>query len=130
MRKNLFRSFDEYKDPHASNSARILRSILEKCGMEERLTDRICHLVRLHETGGDEASDILKYADSLSYFKDNLHLYFDRNGWVETQKRSMWDYARLSPELRQVVPKFRFDSEDLNSLLREVVIAGTETRQA
>ena len=86
----------------------------------------VCRLVRLHETGGDERSDILKNADALSYFQDNLPLYFARNGWMETKRRAMWGYSRLSPELRQIVGQFRFESEDINALLQEVVTEGAE----
>lgn len=125
-RKDRFSTFQEYKQAHAENSARIIRSILEECGMGKRLTERICRFVRLHETGGDESSNILRNADSLSYFQNNLPLYFDRNGWSETKKRSMWGYARLSPEHRHIVAQFRFHSQDLNALLQEVVNEGNE----
>jgi hypothetical protein len=126
VQKNSFCNFDEFKAAHASNSAEILRSILEECDVDERVTVEVCRLVRLHETGGDERSDILKNADALSYFQDNLPLYFARNGWMETKRRSMWGYARLSPEFRQIVGQFRFESEELNSLVQEVVMAGDE----
>jgi hypothetical protein len=126
VRKNRFRTFDEFKEAHASNSAEILRSILEECRVDEHVRLEVCRLVRLHEAGGDERSDILKNADALSYFQDNLPLYFARNGWMETKRRAMWGYARLSPELRQIVARFRYESWDLNALLQEVVMAGNE----
>lgn len=126
VRKDRFQIFDEFKAAHASNSAEILRSILEECGVDEHVRFEVCRLVRLHETGGDERSDILKNADALSYFQDNLPLYFARSGWMETKRRAMWGYARLSPELRQIVGQLRFDSEDINALLQEVVKEGVE----
>lgn len=129
VQKNRFRSFDEFKAAHASNSAEILRSILGECGVDEHVKIEVCRLVRLHETGGDERSDILKNADALSYFQDNLPLYFARNGWMETKRRATWGYARLSPQLRQIVARFRFESEDINALLHEVVMEGVEDPQ-
>jgi hypothetical protein len=126
IQKNRFHSFDEFKAAHASNSAEILRSILEECNVDERVSLEVCRLVSLHETGGDVRSDILKNADALSYFQDNLPLYFARNGWNETKRRSVWGYARLSPELRRIVGQFRFESEDLNALLKEVILASEE----
>lgn len=126
VRKSRFRTFDEFKAAHASNSAEILRSLLEECRVTERVTTEVCRLVRLHETGGDERSDILKNADSLSYFQDNLPLYYARNGREETKRRAAWGYARLSPELRRIVARFRFESDDLNTLLQEVIMADTE----
>jgi hypothetical protein len=129
VRKNRFPSFDEFKAAHASNSADILGSILEECGVEEAITKEVCRLVRLHETGGDERSDILKNADSLSYFENNVPLYFVRNGRLETKRRAAWGYARLSPQLRPIVALFRYESEELNIMLEEVVRAGNEGRQ-
>jgi hypothetical protein len=129
VQKNRFRSFDEFKAAHASNSAEILRSILGECGVDEHVKIEVCRLVRLHETGGDERSDILKNADALSYFQDNLPLYFARNGWMETKRRATWGYVRLSPQLRLIVARFRFESEDINALLHEVVMEGVEDPQ-
>jgi len=126
VQKNRFGSFDEFKAAHATNSAEILGLILKECGVDECVRLEVCRLVNLHETGGDERSDILKNADSLSFFQDNLPLYFARNGWMETKRRAMWGYARLSPGLRQIVGQFRFESEDINALLREVVMEGAE----
>jgi hypothetical protein len=126
VQKNRFRTFDEFKAAHASNSAEVLRSILEECGVVEPLRVEVCRLVRLHETGGDDRSDILKNADALSYFQNNFPQYLARNGWMETKRRAIWGYSRLSPELRQIVGQFRFESEDSNALLQEVVMAGSK----
>ncbi len=126
VRKNSFGRFDEFKAAHASNSAQIIRSILEECGVEEAVVMEVCRLVRPHETGGDERSDILKNADSVSYFENNFPLYFARNGPVETRRRATWGYARLSPQLQQIVARFRYESKELNDLLQEVVMAFSE----
>ncbi len=123
--KNCFQSFDEFKAAHALNSAEIVEEILVECGVDEGVRAEVCRLVRLHETGGDERSDVLKNADALSYFQDNLPLYFARNGWVETKRRALWGFSRLDPEFRAMVAKLSFESEDLNALLHEVVTEGT-----
>ena len=52
--------------------------------------------------GGDPRSDLLKDADSLSYFDVNLPLYFERNGWQETHRRCVWGYRRLSERARSM----------------------------
>jgi hypothetical protein len=125
VRKDCFCSFDEFKAAHALNSAEIVGEILLECGVDEGVRAEVCRLVRLHETGGDDRSDVLRNADAISYFQDNLPLYFARNGWVETKRRALWGFARLSPELRSIVARFSFESEDLNALLHEVVTEGT-----
>ncbi len=60
VQKNRFGSFDEFKAAHATNSAEILGLILEECGVDECVRLEVCRLVSLHETGGDERSDILE----------------------------------------------------------------------
>jgi hypothetical protein len=121
VQKHDFRSFDDFKAAHASNSADILESILEECCVEEPVKVEACRLVRLHETGGDERSDTLKYADSMSFFENNIPLYFARNGWTKTKQRALWGYGRLSSGLRRIVAEFRYESDELNALLKEVV---------
>ncbi len=128
MQKDCFHSFEEFKAAHALNSAEIVGEILVECGVDEGVRAEVCRLVRLHEKGGDERADVLRNADAMSYFQDNLPLYFTRNGWVETKRRSLWGFSRLSPELRTIVARFSFESDDLNALLHEVVTEGT--RQA
>ena len=113
-----FSDYDAFKAAHARNGAQILTELLETCGIEDATFVREVHrLVCCHEVGGDPRSDLLVDADSLSYFDVNLPLYFDRNGWEETQRRCTWGYRRLSersfllaasldypdPELRRLV---------------------------
>jgi hypothetical protein len=125
VQKDCFQSFDEFKAAHALNSAEIVGEILVECGVDEGVRAEVCRLVRLHETGGDERADVLRNADAISYFQDNLPLYFARNGWVETKRRALWGFSRISPELRPIVARFSFESDDLNALLHEVVTEGT-----
>lgn len=126
IRKNGFSNFDEFKAAHASNSAEILAAILDDCGVSEATHVEACRLVRLHETGGDERSDVLKNADALSFFQDNISLYFQRNGIEETKRRALWGYGRLSPELRPIVKRFRFELEELNCLIQAVPDSGKD----
>ncbi len=125
VRKDCFQSFDQFKAAHALNSSEIVGEILLECGVDEEVRSEVCRLVRLHETGGDERSDVLRNADAISYFQDNLSLYFARNGWEETKRRSLWGFSRISPELQAIVARFSFDSDNLNALLQEVVTEGT-----
>ncbi|GAH59945.1 unnamed protein product, partial [marine sediment metagenome] len=50
-RKN-YRDYDEFKEAHALNSARILEEIMKGCNVRKELIDDICFLVSHHETGG------------------------------------------------------------------------------
>jgi hypothetical protein len=120
VRKRGFLSFDEFKAAHACNSAVILEEILDHCGMEKRVGEEICRLVRAHETGGDERSDLLKDADSLSYFDVNLPFFVERHSWEETARRCMWGYKRLSAASRALVKGFCFQDARLSDLIRQI----------
>ena len=116
--------FDDYgafKAAHARNGTEILRPMLTACGVEQDVVDEACRLVAVHEVGGDPSSDLLKDADSISYFDVNLPLYYHREGRVETQRRSRWGYRRLSPRAKEIVKNIVYEEEALVCLLRDVI---------
>ena len=119
-----FDDYDAFKSAHARNGAEILRSILIRCDVEGDVVDEACRLVEVHEVGGDPRSDLLKDADSISYFDVNLPLYYQREGWAETKRRSLWGYRRLSARAKELVNKTCYQDERLIQLLREVIHEG------
>ncbi len=116
-----FDDYDAFKAAHARNGAEILRPILIACGVAGNIVDEACRLVKVHEVGGDPSSDLLKDADSISYFDVNLPLYHQREGWQETKRRSSWGYRRLSARAKELVDKTCYQDEMLMQLLREVI---------
>ncbi len=121
VRRADFDDYDAFKAAHARNGAEILRPILNACGVPGDIVDEACRLVEVHEVGGDPRSDLLKDADSISYFDVNLPLYYQREGWAETKRRSLWGYRRLSARARELVNKTCYHDETLMQLLREVI---------
>ena len=115
-----FDDYNAFKAAHARNGAEILRPILTACGVELHIVDEACRLVEVHEVGGDPGSDLLKDADSISYFDVNLPLYYQREGWDEAKRRSRWGYQRLSPRAKEIVKQIGYEEEALVRLLREV----------
>ncbi len=121
VKRTDFDDYDAFKAAHAHNGAEILRSILIRCDVEGDIVDEACRLVEVHEVGGDPSSDLLKDADSISYFDVNLPLYYQREGWQETKRRSSWGYRRLSARAKELVNKICYLDERLVQLLREVI---------
>ena len=119
-----FVNFDTFKAAHAESSAQVLREIMADCGLEAHLAAEVCRLVRHHEVGGDPRADRLKDADGISYFDVNLPLYFERNGWEETIRRSIWGYQRLSDAMKDLVASLTYPDERLNALLQRVIRMG------
>jgi hypothetical protein len=121
VRREDFGDYDAFKAVHAKNSSVILREIMEECEVSDpSLINKICRLVEAHEVGGDPGSDLLRDADGISYFDVNLPLYFQREGWDETKRRSIWGYRRLTPRAKEIVKHIVYEEEVLMRLLREV----------
>ena len=116
-----FHDYDQFKAAHAHHSAKILKQILHKCQVEQSIIDNACQLVEQHEVGGDPRSDLLKDADSISYFEVNMPLYFQREGYEETLKRCIWGYHRLSPKMKEVCQSLSYSHDVLNKILKETV---------
>ena len=126
-RRGDFNDYDAFKVAHAVNGAKMLREILESCSLESSLVEEACRLVVQHEFGGDPVSDLLKDADSISYFEVNLPLYYQREGYEETLRRCVWGYHRLSPTMRTMCKMLSFPDPTLSQLVREALaIAETE----
>ena len=95
--------YDAFKAAHAANSAAVLREVLGEAQVEPTIGEEACRLVEAHEAGGDPRSDLLKDADSLSFFEINLPLYLAREGHDEALRRCLWGYGRLSARGRELL---------------------------
>ncbi len=116
-----FSDYDAFKAAHARNSAGIIVEIMRECGVPEHMIEDVYHLVCLHETGGDKRSDIIRDADSLSFFEVNLPFYFERSSKEETKRRCIWGYKRLSEHLKHHVVTLSYDIKELGILVKQAI---------
>ncbi len=121
VRHRDYKSYDEFKDAHASNSAEILAEIMQECNISKELVDDVLFLVRHHETGDDRRASVLRNADSISFFHVNLPYYFVRNSVEETKRRFLWGYKKLPDNLKRVVAEFDYQDEELELLVRTCI---------
>ncbi len=124
--RSHFSDYDQFKAAHATNSAKILKEILQQCQVQQSIVDEACRLVKLHEIGGDARSDLLKDADSISYFAVNLPLYYQREGYEETVKRCIWGYHRLSPKMKTICRNMNYPKKTLARIVEEAINKATE----
>ena len=118
VKRQDFEDYDAFKQAHALNSADILRELMLDNGITDpEFIGDVYTLVCRHEVGGDPRSDILRDADSLSYFDVNLPHYFKRNGREETLRRCRWGYRRLSERGKAMLREIRHDDEELREIL-------------
>ena len=113
-----YKDYDAFKDAHALNSANILTEIMQACDIDQKMIDEVFFLVRHHETGGTDQVDILKDADSISYFDVNLPLYFIRNNLKETTRRCLWGYKRLSDQGKKIVTELNYQNKEIKPLVK------------
>ncbi len=121
VKRKDFESYDEFKKTHAANSAKILVGIMVDCRVNRDLIEDVRSLVTHHEAGGDDRSNILREADSLSFLDVNLPHYFTRNSVEETRKRVLWSYRKLSDNSKRTASKFTYSNKELDSLVRRCI---------
>ncbi len=121
VQRTNYDDFDEYKRAHARNSARILCEILVECGVDEAIVAEVKDLVSRHEFGGTPRSDIIKHADSLSFFGNNVEFYAARHTQDEIVHRIHWGLKRLPPHLRCLVAGMEFTDPELKRLVEAEV---------
>jgi len=121
VKRGEFADYDSFKRAHAENSARIVSQIMRECGWDEASVCRVADMIRLHETGGDEMSDLLRDADALSFFEVNLPHYFKRHDLGEVEARCRWGYNRISSRHRHLVGTFQYPDQRINSVLKSIV---------
>ena len=123
-RKVLARNYDSYDlfmMAHAENSAQILSEIMNDCGVDKETVYDIAFLVANHETGSGDRIDMLKNADVLSFFNVSLPFYYDRKGAETTKRQMVWNFKRLSPDLRNLIAEIDIVDEELRALVEEAV---------
>lgn len=126
IQRSDFNDYNQFKAAHANNSAKILKEILHKCKVEQSIVDEACRLVERHEIGGDPRSNLLKDADSISFFEVNMPLYFQREGYEETLKRCIWGYQRLSPKMKEICQNITYPHHSLVKILKEAIYKASE----
>jgi len=118
VRREAYSDYDDFKAAHARHGAEILWELLTECAVAEPVRREACRLVRLHEVGGDPRADLLKEADSLSYFEVNLPLYYAREGFDETLRRCVWGIKRLSPTGRASLRRMAFADRQIARIVQ------------
>ncbi|MBA7555301.1 hypothetical protein ES705_47959 [subsurface metagenome] len=92
---------------------------MKDCNLAKEFIDNVFFLVRHHETGGDSRTDVLRNADSISFFHINLPYYFARNNIEDVKRRFLWGYRKLPDSLRKILIDFGYRDKQLASLVKD-----------
>jgi hypothetical protein len=92
---------------HQEKGAEIMGKFLEKEGADKNLIERVKHLISRHEWGGDDNQNLLKDADSLSFFECNIEHFIKikarEMGKDKVKAKFDWMYERItSPKAKKI----------------------------
>ncbi len=119
-RKGLSETYQEYKSNHQNYSANIASELLAELGLNDHI-EEVKSLIKVHEVGGNELAEILKNADSLSFFDKNIIEYYKDKGLEKTVNKVNYMYQRMSESAKDILRKKDFDFksiEFLNKLIK------------
>jgi hypothetical protein len=95
-----------YLRPHEEKGAEIISEFLKKQGADKSLIEKVKHLVSRHEEGGDHDQNLLKDADSLSFFEKNVAIFIKKAKEKERTKQKFdWMFSRISSEKAKKIAK-------------------------
>lgn len=87
---------------HQVGSAEMIKDFLLKEGAEEDLAERVKDLISHHEEGGNEDQNLLKDADSISFFETKIDKFtcekLAESNKEEIKRKFDWMYDRITSE--------------------------------
>lgn len=98
-----FTDHSEYKRLHSEKSAEVLGQLLRGSGIGDTVIEEVEELVRLHEVGGTEDADVLRDADSISFFDNNLDFYIGYKGLEGAKVQVEYKFSRCSKRAQDYI---------------------------
>ncbi|RJO61427.1 DUF4202 family protein [candidate division WS5 bacterium] len=121
LKDNSGASIDEFKKQHAIRSAKIISDILEKDGFEKEFIDHVARIVEKHEVGGDEKTNAVMDADSISYFDYNVYEFFKKNGPEKTKNKVRFMSSRVSPRALEIIKNIDYKDDEIREIVQGVI---------
>ena len=93
---------------HQKECARIIEEFLRKQGANPEIIDRVKMLVSKHEEGGNADQNLLKDADSISFFENNVPIFLNlakKIGREKVKQKFDWMYNRITSEKARRIAK-------------------------
>ncbi len=113
-------TYDNYKKKHAIRSSKIIADLMNKHGYFKKDIEKTCHMVKNHEVGGDDETNILMDADSISYFSCDLEWYFQYKGLEKTKDKIKFMYQRATPRAKEIISNLNIKNKELKNICKEI----------
>jgi hypothetical protein len=109
-------SFDDpdYLKWHQEGAAEVIGGFLETQVADAALIEKVKHLVICHEVGGDREQNIIKDADSLSFFGGDLANFISRHSSLGSTTEHLrgkldWMYNRITSDKVKALAKPQYE---------------------
>ncbi len=115
-----FTSLEFYR-PHEERGAEIIADFLKQQNVNEGFIERVKMLVSRHEEGGNDDQNLLKDADSVSFFETNVSLFLGEkvkeDGKKKVKQKFDWMFNRITSEKAKQIaqPMYEKAISDLNA---------------
>ncbi len=91
---------EEFLKYHQEKGAEIIAEFLAKNKATQEIIERVKMLISKHEVGGNEDQNILKDADSISFFENNVEHFLDNHvkklGKEKVKEKFDWMFNRIT----------------------------------
>lgn len=91
---------EKFLSHHQRVGAKMAKELLESAGASRMLVKHVGVLVGSHETGGSVESNLLKDADSISFFENNIEHFLTEGvltrGEDKVREKFNWMFERIS----------------------------------
>jgi hypothetical protein len=115
-----FTSLEFYR-LHEERGAKIIADFLKHQNVSEDFVGRVKMLVSRHEEGGNDDQNLLKDADSVSFFETNVLLFLGEkvkeDGKEKVKQKFEWMFNRITSEKAKQIaqPMYEKAISDLNA---------------
>ncbi len=97
------KDYNQHKREHSERSAKVVKELLEKFDFNENFINKVYKIVLNHEFGGDRETDLVRDADSISFFEINFNNYLKKYGSKKSKEKIHFMYDRMSDKAKEVV---------------------------
>ena len=81
-----------YLTKHQKGGAKLMSKFLRKYHYSEKDIQRVAEMIKFHEVGGTFESDLIKDADSISYFENNAPNHIEKFGRILGKEKTRVKY--------------------------------------
>jgi hypothetical protein len=120
VQRSDFDSYDEFKKHHALRSAKIIVALLTELRCSDDVIKKTKYLIEHHEVGGQGDADVLKDADSLSFFDNNVEIYLQLYP-RDFGKKVVFMYERLSSHAKSLISSINFKSKEMERIVKNII---------